>query len=1031
MNIDLTYTQKNIVFCLVFFSPIINLYFCQMGIFRHIFIWGIIFTHSLIGYHTNAQHTSSKQAWIDSVYASLSTREAIGQMFMVAAYSGGKNYNETQIRNLITNYHIGGLIFMQNDPVNQANLTNAYQRLSKTPLLIAMDAEWGLGMRLTGIKDFPRQMMLGAADDSMLVYSVGEAIARQCKRLGIHVNFAPVADVNNNPKNPVINARAFGENKYHVSKLAIAYMHGLQQNGIMACAKHFPGHGDTDVDSHKDLPTIRKSYEALDTLEFYPFRRMIEAGVKSVMVAHLEVPALEPQKGVPTSLSKNTITNELKYGMGFSGLVFTDALNMKGVTKFYKPGEVDVMAFVAGNDVLLFSEDVPTAIEKIYSAVDTSPSLQKQLAWTVKKILGAKYDAGLHTFTPISTANLVNDLNQDFAQVRNAVAENAITLVRDQHKLLPKLRLPDGRITYIGVNASQQKSTILFEALQQNIPTLRSEWFPAGTNAAYRQTLTQTLSASDVVIVGIHNLKFYPSGGQYGLDAQQIAFLKDCAKYKNVFFVLMGNPYIMKNFCEAGSILVGYEDDSITQSRMADVVLGKLKPKGKLPVTSCPDYTLPQVEEPVTTKPVASDGGKHVLTKTFFVEDAGVVSPEALHQLNMFIQRCIVSGAFPGCRILAAKDGKIFYDESFGYLTYEKTEKVTENTIYDLASITKILATNLAVMKLWEEKKIDLEKTISDYLPEFATTDKSRIQLKKLLLHQAGLKAWIPFYKETLDSTGNMKEELYATKPSETYSIPVTENIFLLGSYRDTIWERIKKSPLDSRVRYVYSDLDFIILGAIVEKITGKSLDVYVSETFYKPLGLKHTVFNPLNVFSKNQIAPTEQDVAYRNQLVHGYVHDPGAAMMGGVAGHAGLFSTAHDVAVLMQMLLNGGSYNGKQYFKKETVTYFTRYHSTISRRGLGFDKPAADPSDGGPAGNRVSGHAFGHLGFTGTCTWADPATGIVYVFLSNRVFPSADNSNITRLSVRTVVQDYLYESLGIGINKSRKELHRQQTGKN
>lgn len=1015
-----------------FFPPGISFYFCQMTGKR--FFWVLWFAAAVLLVSRSAAQQkngmSPSQRWADSIYNQLTPVERIGQLFMVAAYSGGKNYNEPAVRNLVTQYHIGGLIFMQNDPENQARLTNSYQGMSKVPLLIAMDAEWGLGMRLTGVRDFPRQMMLGAADDSLLAYELGKAVAGQCKRLGVHINFAPVVDVNNNPDNPVINARSFGENKFLVSRLAIAYMQGMQDQGIIACAKHFPGHGDTDVDSHKDLPFIGKSRKQLDTLEFYPFKRLIRAGVKGVMIAHLEVPAMEDTKTLPTSLSHTAVQKILKDTLGFKGLVFTDALNMKGVTKYYKPGEADLRAFMAGNDVLLFPEDVPAAIEKIREAVQKGDVSGEMLEAAVKKILMAKYNAGLYQYRPVAVNNVAADLNRAVDRIREAAAVAAISRVRDQHDLLSRMSLSDARITYVGVNAAQKPGTVLFRRLQDQQTVLRSEWLPAGSSAAFRQKLIQGLTTSDVAIVAVHNMKFYPSGGNYGLDAQQMAFLKECAQKKNVLFVLMGNPYLTRNFCKAGSVLIGYEDDSTTQHFMAEVILGKRVAKGKVPVTICPgEYTEPVEKKDAVVLDPQPRPGTFLLKKTEFVEDAGVKNVKPLDELSLFMQRSIVAGAFPGCRILAAKDGKVFYDESFGYLDYGKKEKVSPNTIYDLASVTKIVATTLAVMKLWEQKKLELDKTVGDYLPAFRNTDKSAITVRNLLLHQAGLKSWIPFYKETLDGTGNMKEELYATKRSAEFPLQVADRIFLKGSYKDTLWERIRKSPVENKGRYVYSDLDFLLLEAIVEKISGERIDKYVEEQFYKPLGLKYTAYQPLSFFPRAQIAPTEQDVQYRNQLIHGYVHDPAAAMLGGVAGHAGVFSTAGDVAVIMQMLLNGGSYNGRNYFKKETVTYFTRYHSRISRRGLGFDKASASRDDGGPAGNRVSGYAFGHQGFTGTCAWADPATGILFIFLSNRINPSADNSNINRLSVRTVAQDYIYESLGIGINKSRNDLYKKQVG--
>ena len=968
---------------------------------------------------------NARKRWVDSVYSRLSTQERIGQLFMVAAYSGGRDYNEPAITELVTKGQIGGVIFMQGDPVSQAKQTNKYQQTAQVPLLVGMDAEWGLGMRLKGVRDFPRQMMLGATADSSIAYRLGAAIARQCNRIGVHVNFAPVVDVNNNPNNPIINARSFSEDKRLVARLGIAYMNGLQNNGVMACAKHFPGHGDTETDSHHDLPVISKSLKQLDTLELFPFRRLINAGVQSIMVAHLEVPALGTGKHEPTTLSRNTITNVLKNQMGFSGLVFTDALNMQGVAKYFEPGEVDVRAFAAGNDVLLFSQNVPVAIDRIQAALKAGTISQAQLEKSVKRILAAKFNAGLHSFVPINPTNILADLNSEADAIRTLVTEKAATMVSDRHKLIAQIRSAN-KVGFIGVNATQSQ---LQTTLNNFIPNLRSNWLPKGSKPADYEKVKAALKGNDVTIVAVHNMAFYPSGGNYGLDASQVSFLKQLQNHKKVVFVVMGNAYLLKNFCSAGSIVVSYEDDSITNEVVAKILLGQANAQGTLPVTPCPGMARAAVSsgQGVLSEVVSSPAKVNKLQKVMFVKDAGVVDPDALDKLSMFIQRSIVSKAFPGCRILAAKDGKIFYDEAFGYYDYTKEKGVELFTMYDVASMTKVLSTTLAVMRLVEQGKLNLNRTLSDYLPWTRGTDKAGIVVRDLLLHQAGLKAWIPFYKETIDSTGNPDSRLYSESRSLSHSVPVAKDMYLRNDYPDTVWKRILESPLDRTPRYVYSDLDFLFLAALVEQITNMQLNKYVEEQFYKPMGLERITYNPLKKFKLSNVTPTENDLFFRKQVIRGYVHDQAAALFGGVAGHAGLFATAEDAAAVFQMLLNGGTYNGKRFFKEQTVEKFIAYNSKISRRGLGFDKPAADRDDAGPTGNRASGYTFGHQGFTGTCGWADPATGVIFILLSNRINPSAENNNINRLSIRTVAQDYIYEALGIAENRSRPEVYKQQ----
>jgi len=988
------------------------------------------YTILLVSFHIAARaDDSAKKQWVDDTYNKLSLEERIGQLFMVAAYSGGPDYNEDKIVTLLNNHQIGGLIFMQGGPARQAVLTNRYQNMAQVPLLIGMDAEWGLGMRLDSVANFPKAMMLGATRDTAMAYAVGVAIGKQCNRLGVHIDFAPVVDVNNNPNNPVINARSFGEDKTRVAKMGIAYMNGLQSQGVIACAKHFPGHGDTDADSHTDLPVIRKSMAQLENLELYPFKQLIDAGVKSVMIAHLEVPALETEPHVPTTLSKNTVTNLLKKKMGFKGLIFTDALNMKGVTKYFPDGEDDLRAFMAGNDVLLFSQNVPVAIAKIKEALEKGTITEEHLENSVKKILAAKYDAGLTRAKRINPEWAAQDLNDAVVTLRTRVSNKAITLISDRNKVLDKTAAENTTIGYVGVNAD--KTTKLYEDLQATFEDMKADWLPKGSTATDANTILQNISKNDATFVVIHNMGTYPlSSGHYGLDDNQMAFLVKASKLKNVMIVDMGNPNLLSKMCDTKSVMVGYEDDSISEASMARAILGEKNITGLLPVSPCPAMKSPaNAAEPIIVKAKPAQRAKKI-TSTEFSQDAGVVNPDMLDKLSMFIQRSIVDGAFPGCRVLAAKNGTIFYDKSFGYYTYGKTKAVDENTLYDVASCTKVLATTLAVMKLYETGKLDLNKTLGDYLSWTHNTNKAGLHIKDLLMHQAGLKSWIPFYRETLDANGGPRSDLYRKEANDKFSVEVAKGLYLRNDYVDTIWDKILTSPLENKGRYVYSDLDFYFLAAVVEKITGKTINKYVEDQFYKPMGLKNITYLPLQKFDKSDIAPTENDMSWRQQLLQGYVHDPGAAMFGGVAGHAGIFATAGDVAAIFQMLLNKGSYNGKSYFRKETVDLFTAYHSTISRRGYGFDKPVPDNNDAVCSSNYCSGYTFGHQGFTGTCVWADPGTGVTFVFLSNRVNPSSDNNKINHLNVRTVAQDYIYQSLGLPQNKERKELYQKQTGR-
>ncbi|MEZ5045586.1 MAG: glycoside hydrolase family 3 N-terminal domain-containing protein [Chitinophagaceae bacterium] len=973
------------------------------------------------------KQSSKASQWVDSVYNSLSLDEKIGQLFMVAAYSGGEKYNQAAIENLIQQYHIGGLIFMQGTAKEQAMQTNIYQTMSKVPLLIGMDAEWGLGMRLKGIYDMPRQLMMGAMQDSSLVYKMASAVANQCHRLGVHINFAPVIDVNNNPNNPVINFRSFGEDKYRVAMLGIQYMQGLQDNGVIACAKHFPGHGDTDVDSHKDLPEIKKTLKQLEDLELYPFKKLIANGIQSIMVAHLQIPSLEKNNNTPTTLSYNTVTSLLKEKMQYSGLVITDALNMKGVTKYYDPGEIDLKAFLAGNDILLFSEDVAIGIQKIKKEVS-----EKRLAESVKKILYAKYQVGLHTPLPIELYHIDDDINQYTSTLRFQIAQQAVTLLSDPYQVLDKVKkMNQYKIAYLGIGTSTN-STLASELKKIGIKNIQHST-PISDKEI--EALVKKYKSFDAVLVGIHNMSGYPNQN-FGLDQFEIKAIRALSKNKNTLNILMGNPYALKNFCDVqAGFVVSYDEADETQQVLSKILNGITQANGKLPVSICNQFkygdgitslrnNLGEINEYATIKKEYKESDSTRFVKKLTSRDYTLeccVSPSALNininelnKLDRFLEDCVQQNAFPGCRILVAKQGKVFYDKSFGYISKQSKNVVDINTVYDLASVTKVAATTIAIMKLYDEGKIDLNDKLGKYLSFTKGTDKEYLKIKDILTHQAGLKSWIPFYKETLDSMGQPRSDIYKNSPSGKYKIQVCKNLYMRSDWIDTMWNRILYSPLENRGRYVYSDLDFIFLQKVVERITHQSINEYVTEVFYKPLGLTRLNYLPKQTMGNAEIAPSEYDNYFRYQTIQGYVHDMGAAMMGGVAGHAGLFSTANDLAVLFQMLLNKGVYNGKRYFKESTVDLFTAKNSFISRRGLGFDKAEMNRSKGNPCSDNASSKTFGHQGFTGTCVWADPQEDLVFVFLSNRTYPTQDNKIIQRKNVRETAQTYIYKALGV-----------------
>ncbi|MBD81129.1 MAG: hypothetical protein CL840_19585 [Crocinitomicaceae bacterium] len=958
----------------------------------------------LSSYKTPPFLLDSSANWVDKTMKNLSSEERIAQLFMVAAYSNKGQDHVKSISKLIDKYKIGGLIFFQGGPVRQAELTNKYQADSKVPLLIAMDAEWGLAMRLDSTVTYPRQMALGALQDNLPIYDMGLSLANQCRRLGVHVNFAPVIDINNNPNNPVINSRSFGENKELVAKKGIAYMKGMQDGGVIACGKHFPGHGDTDKDSHKALPVINHSRDRLTEVELYPFRELINAGLGSIMVAHLSVPALDSGKAKATTLSKEVVTDLLKDEMGFKGLVFTDALNMKGVSAYYKPGEVDVKALLAGNDVLLFAEDVPTAIKKIKEAIAAGEITQEEIDLRCKKILLAKKWVGLDKTKPVEIEGLVEDLNAlKNIQPKREIIKNSLTLLNNTHKLLPLTNLDSYRIASVVIGESEKNE------FQRTIDAYaKATHFQVGKSPDFESIIemNKQLAEFDLVIVGLHGLSQYP-GRRFGITKEAANLLKLLDGKGKMVLAYFGNPYGLKyieNAREIESLLIAYHDDDLTQNLTAQAIFGANDIKGVLPVSATEIY---KSGEGINRKSLGRfqyGAPEEVGIKTGWLQQIDSIALEGVHEK-----------AYPGCQILVAKSGKVIYRKNFGYHTYDNKLPVTDDDIYDLASITKVASTTFSVMKLVDEGKIDLDYSLCDYIPEYTDTSDnlySDIVLREMLSHQAGLVPWIPFYKRTL-ANGYPMYNYYSLVQSETYPFEVADKIYMYKDYKEQVLSEIINTPLRDEKDYKYSDLGYYFLQRIVEKQTKKTLDEYAYQSFYKPMGLSTAGYLPLNNFEKDRLIPTENDKIFRRQLVHGYTHDPGAAMIGGVGGHAGLFSNSNDLAKIMQCFLQMGEYGGRRYISEATVKEFTKcqFCADDNRRGAGFDKPVRN-GNGGPTCSCVSYESFGHSGFTGTLAWADPEEEVVYIFLSNRVYPDASNYKLIQMDIRTRIMEVIYDAV-------------------
>ena len=944
----------------------------------------------------------SSTIWADSIMESLSEEERIAQLFMVAAYSNKGKKHQEYITNLVKKYKIGGLMFLQGGPVRQAKLTNYYQSKSETPLMIAIDAEWGVAMRLDSSLRFPWQMTLGALEDTSLIYQMGFEVARQCKLLGIHINFAPVIDVNSNPKNPIINNRSFGEDPRKVGIMALAYMQGMHDNNILACAKHFPGHGDTDSDSHKTLPTINQLRYQLKQVELLPYRMLIKEGLASIMVAHLHIPSLDNTENLAVSLSPRVVKDLLKLEMGFTGLAITDALNMNGVSNFYKPGEVDLQALLAGNDVLLLSEDVPKAIEEIKEAINQNKISQAEIDERCRKILMAKQWMGLSNYKPVELSVISDSIiTSETRLLDKKLVQSSLTLLQNYDDLLPLRRLDTLRIASVSIGSD----TAHFQSMIDNYGSITHFSISEQSTISEQALLLNKLSDFNLVIVSIHksNANAWKS---YEIDKETDILLQSIALQSKVVISIFANPYSINSLLSVNNfdaLILSYQNSEIAQKQTAQAIFGGVAIRGNIPVS---------------TKHFAINSGlrtKKIRMSYVYPEEISIRS-NLLYQIDSIVESAIAQKATPGCQVFIAKDGNVFFNKSYGHHTYKRETKVSNSDIYDLASITKIGATLPILMKMQDDKLLSLDDSLGVYIDSIGNKD---LVIRNVLAHQAGLTPWIPFYKNTLvkDSISgkmNLRDTLYSDKFSANYPHKVADGIYLHMEYPDSIIHQIKESDLLEDKKYCYSDLGYYLFKEIIEKEYNKPLDRLVEEFFYKKLGMENLGYLPIGRINKNRIIPTEMDFEFRSQLLKGDVHDMGAAMQAGVGGHAGLFSNANDLAKLMQMYVQEGEYAGERYFSEGLVTEFVKcqFPDNDNRRGAGFDKPALPNQEGGPASENAGKYGFGHSGFTGTLAWADPEFNLVYIFLSNRIHPDASNDKLLQMNIRTEIMRVLYESL-------------------
>ncbi len=944
----------------------------------------------------------TREAWVDSLYQTMDEDERLGQLFMIRAHSDKGPDHIADVEAQIKKYKVGGLCFFQGTPTKQVELINRYQKLAQPlPVMVAIDGEWGLGMRMKASTiSYPRQLMLGAIQDNQLIYDMGEEIARQMKRVGIDINFAPVVDVNNNAANPVINTRSFGEDRYNVTAKGYQYMKGMQDHGVMACTKHFPGHGDTDVDSHYDLPVISHSKARLDSIELYPFRALAKKGVGSMMIAHLQVPAFDDRPNRPTALSKNTVTNILRGEMGFEGLIFTDALEMKGVTKYFDSGEVEAEALVAGNDILLLPEDIEASFQTIKAYVADGRLSWEQLEASVKRVLRAKYQMGLQKFTPLSVKNLDQDLNSPKAKaLKQKLTEHALTMVRNKKGLLPFQNLSQISLASLSMGASKPTT---FQKRLSAFSKMTTLQCGKDLSSAVQDKLFNQLKEKDAVIISLHDMSSFASR-KFGITSTQHRFIQRLSKETQVVLVVFGNPYSLKHFDYVNWLLEAYDEDKLTQDAAAQALFGAIPVRGRLPVTAS--------DASHFNTGIMMPGNARL---GYALPESVGLSSDTLAKIDQLAREAIAKRATPGCVVLVAKEGRIVFEKAYGYHTYQQKQKMSTDDIFDLASITKVAATTLSIMKLHDEGKIDIDQPLSRYLPDLKGTNKEDILVSELMAHRAGLQGWIPFYKQTLEGSRRdprPSSKLYRNSSSGSYSVKVTDKLYMDNSFVDSMWQQIYTSELRPNKNYKYSDLGFYLLGKTVEELSGSPLDQYVEKNFYRPLHLTSATFNPRKKFSAERIVPSEKDRYWRRQDIVGHVHDMGAAMLGGVSGHAGLFANAKDLAAIMQLFLQKGQYAQKSWIAPGTLEAFTTRFPGETRRGIGFDMLQLDPDASMNLSPKASAKTFGHLGFTGTAAWVDPVHDIVYIFLSNRTYPSMNNYKLNKMDVRPSIQGIVYDA--------------------
>jgi len=910
---------------------------------------------------------------IDSLIESMSLREKIGQLFFVPMNGTFRNDHDQRFlewKRLITNYKIGGIIFMAGDIYGQAIMTQKMQDLSKLPLWISQDMEFGAAMRVQGTTRFTPAMGIAATGNPDNAFIKGQITAREAKALGVHQIYAPVLDVNNNPANPVINVRSYSADPDMVSEYGEAFIRGIESEGLLATAKHFPGHGDTDVDSHLALPVIRHDYTRLDSMELKPFRSAIQNGLRSVMTAHIAFPNISSNPETPGTLDPEILNGILVDTLGFDGLIVTDGLEMSGITARYSPGDAVVRALHAGADIMLISPDEMTAIYEVERAVERGQLKEERIDLSVQKILKLKKENGLFESLEINIHDLSRQIQApEYRTAADRIARESITLLKNNRNILPIRDMDYQRVVVLAVSDDQSGTTgsVLAREMRKYHANVSFHVLDRRTSTEEKQMILNDVRSSDLLVIG--SFIFVRSHQPMQLTNDQRLFLRELESMnKPSVLIAFGNPYVISELEGTDVHLLAWSGTTQQVQQTVPAMFGGARISGRIPVDIPGMYDIG-----------AGLSMPHSGLRVDHPESAGL-STDSLMVLDEIMQSAIEDSVFPGGAIAVVKDGVIAWQKGYGYHDYNKTIAVQETDVFDLASLTKIVATTTAIMKLYDEGELDLDDPVSKYIPEFNNSEKRSITIRQLLLHTSGLPAF----------------RIYVDR----------------FQTREEIIQAIRNEPLENKPgeKYVYSDLGFILLAEIVEELSGLSIDRYMQSNFYYPMGMYAAQFNParLGTWMRRRIPPTEIDHIYGRDIVQGLAHDERAFFMDGIAGHAGLFASARDLAAWAQMMLNKGTYIGREYLKPETVDLFTGHRSNINHRGLGFDRK----SEGFSSAGQLSGlQTFGHLGFTGTSIWIDPEAGIAVILLTNRTFPYRSYGSEIR-NVRPAVVDAVMRSI-------------------